>query len=139
MIEAKNVNQFLAKHLNVIGAFNQIIDLDRSAGGWFVDKRNGDKYLDLASMFACIAVGYNHPKLILAKEHLGKTALIKPSSSDFYTEEMAEFVDTFFRIGNPDHFPYLFLIEGGALAVENALKAAFDWKVRKNFKTRKKK
>ncbi|MBD3276771.1 MAG: L-lysine 6-transaminase, partial [Candidatus Aegiribacteria sp.] len=28
--------------------------------------------------------------------------------------------------------PHLFFISGGALAVENALKAAFDWKVRRN-------
>ena len=28
--------------------------------------------------------------------------------------------------------PYLFFVDGGALAVENALKIAFDWKVRKN-------
>jgi L-lysine 6-transaminase len=28
--------------------------------------------------------------------------------------------------------PHLFLVSGGALAVENALKTAFDWKVRKN-------
>ena len=31
------------------------------------------------------------------------------------------------------HAGHLFFIDGGALAVENALKAAFDWKVRKNF------
>ncbi|MFC1555433.1 L-lysine 6-transaminase, partial [candidate division KSB1 bacterium] len=33
----------------------------------------------------------------------------------------------------PDYLPHLFLISGGALAVENCLKIAFDWKVRKNF------
>jgi L-lysine 6-transaminase len=33
----------------------------------------------------------------------------------------------------PHYLPYAFFIEGGALGVENALKAAFDWKVKKNF------
>jgi len=33
----------------------------------------------------------------------------------------------------PEKLPHLFLISGGALAVENALKTAFDWKVRMNF------
>ena len=28
----------------------------------------------------------------------------------------------------------MFFVEGGALANENALKAAFDWKVRRNFR-----
>ena len=133
MIEAKNVSQILSKHMNITGAFEEIIDLDKSKGSWFVDKRNRHKYLDFGSMFACMAVGYNHPELLKAKEQLGGVALTKPSSSDFYTVEMAEFVDTFSRIGIPDHLPHLFIIEGGALAVENALKVAFDWKIRKNF------
>ena len=33
----------------------------------------------------------------------------------------------------PVYLPHLFLIEGGALGIENALKASFDWKVRKNY------
>jgi L-lysine 6-transaminase len=32
----------------------------------------------------------------------------------------------------PDEFEHLFFIAGGALAVENAMKAAFDWKAQKN-------
>ena len=46
---------------------------------------------------------------------------------------MAEFVDTFGRVAMPASMQHLFLVSGGALAVENALKAAFDWKYRKNF------
>ncbi len=45
---------------------------------------------------------------------------------------MAEFVDKFQQVVMPDSMPHLFLVSGGALAVENALKTAFDWKVRKN-------
>jgi L-lysine 6-transaminase len=49
-----------------------------------------------------------------------------------YSEDYAEFVDTFERVvGLAPLERYLF-IEGGALAVENCLKAAMDWKVRKN-------
>ena len=55
------------------------------------------------------------------------------SNSDFYTTEMAEFVETFSKYALPEHLPYMFMISGGALGVENALKAAFDWKIRKNF------
>ena len=56
----------------------------------------------------------------------------KPTNSDVYSLEMAEFVSTMGRIAQPDYLPYAFYIEGGSLAVENALKTAFDWKVRKN-------
>ena len=45
---------------------------------------------------------------------------------------MAEFVDTIGKVVQPSYLPYAFYIEGGALAVENALKIAFDWKSRKN-------
>jgi L-lysine 6-transaminase len=56
----------------------------------------------------------------------------KPSNSDVYTVAMARFVETFARVlGDPD-LPHLFFIDGGALAVENALKVAFDWKSRWN-------
>jgi L-lysine 6-transaminase len=34
----------------------------------------------------------------------------------------------------PDYLPHLYLVAGGTLGVENALKAAFDWKVRQNFR-----
>jgi L-lysine 6-transaminase len=47
---------------------------------------------------------------------------------------MARFVETFSRVCIPDELPHAFFIEGGALAVENALKVAFDWKVQKNFR-----
>ena len=44
---------------------------------------------------------------------------------------MAEFMETFERVGIPEYLPHAFFISGGALAVENAMKVAFDWKVQK--------
>ena len=61
-----------------------------------------------------------------------RSARSKPSSSDFYTVEKAEFVETFRRIAMPKGLTHLFFVEGGAVAVENAMKAAFDWKIRLN-------
>ena len=61
-----------------------------------------------------------------------RVAVHNPSNSDFYTVEMARFVDTFSRFGIPEELPRVFFVAGGAVAVGNALKAAFDWKVRKN-------
>ena len=49
--------------------------------------------------------------------------------SDIYTKEYADFVDTFGRVAIPEELSYAFFVSGGALAVENALKAAFDWKL----------
>jgi L-lysine 6-transaminase len=63
---------------------------------------------------------------------MGELAINNPTNSDIYTVEMAEFVDTFGKYAVPKHFHHLFFIAGGALAIENGLKAAFDWKIRKN-------
>ena len=46
-------------------------------------------------------------------------------------QEYADFVETFSRVAIPEELPYCFFVEGGALAVENALKTAFDWKPEK--------
>ena len=111
---------------------DQIIDLNKSHGSWLVDSRDEKEYLDFFSMFASLSVGYNHPYLLENKDRLMSSALNKPTNSDVYSMEMAAFVDTMGRIAQPQYLPYAFYIEGGGLAVENALKTAFDWKVRKN-------
>jgi L-lysine 6-transaminase len=128
----KDVKKNLARHILADG-LDIIVDLENSMGSWLVDKITGVRYLDFFSMFASMAVGFNHPKLMEVKEQFGKLAIQKPSNSDAYTITMAEFVDTFDKFGIPKELPYAFFIDGGALAVENALKTAFDWKVRKNF------
>jgi L-lysine 6-transaminase len=131
MINPAEVKDILNRHMLADG-MDIIVDLKRSQGCWLVDQRNGDRYLDCFAMFASMAVGYNHPKLQAARDLLGRLAIQKPSNSDAYSEPMAEFVQTFARLAMPDYLPHAFFIEGGALAVENALKTAFDWKVRKN-------
>ncbi len=124
----------LAKHMLVDG-FDIVIDLKRSRGSYLVDARNGKRYLDFFTFVASSPVGLNHPKMTAPEfmEKLAYVAVNKPSNSDIYTAEQAEFVETFSRVAIPEYLPHLFLVEGGALGVENTLKAAFDWKVRKNF------
>jgi len=124
----------LEKHM-LIDGYRIILDLDKSTPFYIQDKLTGENYLDMFSFFASAPLGCNHPKVRTKEfmEKLGRVAVNKTANSDIYTDEMAEFVDTFGRICMKDNFKYLFLISGGALAVENALKASFDWKIRKNF------
>ena len=130
-ISANAVRNTIEKHMLADG-FEPVIDLEKSQGSWFVDKRDNKKYLDLFSMFASMPIGYNHPYLLERADEFRAVAINKPTNSDIYSTEMAEFVDTMARIAQPSYLPYAFYISGGALGVENALKAAFDWKVRKN-------
>ena len=131
MVDPKNVHSMIGKHMLADG-MEQVIDLNKSHGSWLVDARDGKEYLDLFSMFASLSVGYNHPYVLEQSERLKVAAINKPTNSDVYSQEMAEFVQTFKRVAQPDYLPLTFFIEGGGLAVENALKAAFDWKRRKN-------
>ncbi len=125
----------LRKYMNVDG-LDVVMDLEKSQGAYIYESRNNRPYLDMFSFVASNPLGMNHPKMNNPEfiNYIGKIALNKPSNSDIYCAEMAEFVQTFFKIAIPSYFRYSFFIEGGSMAVENALKTAFDWKVRKNFK-----
>jgi len=131
---AAQVMPTLRKHMLVDG-FDIVVDLRKSKGTRLVDARTGKSYLDFFTFVASSPIGLNHPALLTDtfQKKLAAIAVNKPSLSDIYAVEQAEFVEAFARIAKPDYLPYAFFIEGGALAVENTLKAAFDWKVRKNF------
>ncbi|MFI6819087.1 L-lysine 6-transaminase [Nonomuraea sp. NPDC050328] len=118
----------LSRHLLVDG-YRLVLDLERSRGSWLVDARTGRRYLDFYTFFASAPLGVNPP---LDPARLAGVALNKPANPDMYTEELAGFVDTFSRVLADPDLPHLFFVEGGALAVENALKTAFDWKSRRN-------
>lgn len=133
-LNASEVHEVLANHMLVDG-FHIVPDLVRSHGSYLVDERENKTYLDLFSNFGSQALSWNHPGLADPefRERLFLAALHKPANSDVYTRFFAEFVATFAHLAVPEsHSNHLFFIEGGALAVENALKAAFDWKIRRN-------
>jgi L-lysine 6-transaminase len=133
-VRADRVREILSEHILVDG-FHLVPDLVRSQGSTLVDETDGRAYLDLYSNFASQALGWNHPALAdkAFRERLLLAALNKPANSDVYTRFYADFVDTFAHLLVPEtHRNHLFFVDGGALAVENALKAAFDWKIRLN-------
>lgn len=106
-----------------------VVDMEKSLSSWVVDHRNGRQYLDCFSQFASQALGWNHPKMVAQKDRLSAAAINRPANSDMYTTQMADFVSKFSEF-TPD-FKHHFYICGGAIAVENGLKAAFDWKAKK--------
>lgn len=122
--------------LMLADGFDFVLDMHKSEYATLIDSSSGRTFHDFFSFFAAMPICINHPKLRTPEfiQYIGEAALNKPSNSDVYTEYMATFVNTFNKIAVPDYFHHLFLIDGGALAVENALKTAFDWKVRLNFK-----
>ncbi|MHA1912411.1 MAG: L-lysine 6-transaminase [Candidatus Kariarchaeaceae archaeon] len=133
-MEKQDIIPTLRKHLLIDGFDDIVVDLEKSQGSWIHDSLTGKKVLDFFSFFASAPIGFNHPEIMKKKfqKELAIAATNKPSCSDFYTEQQANFVEIMSKHVIPKGFPHLFLISGGALAVENALKTAFDWKVRKN-------
>ncbi|MFE0258106.1 L-lysine 6-transaminase [Streptomyces sp. NPDC059010] len=134
MIHPDEVHERLGRHVLTDG-FKLVLDPLASQGSWIVDARTGEKFLDLYSFFASAPLGLNARGIVDDPEFmtlLAQVAANKPANPDVYTTHYAEFVETFARVlGDPD-LPRLFFVEGGALAVENALKTAFDWKSRRN-------
>jgi len=136
VVQPGEVHSVLARHMLADG-YDIVMDLRKSKGSWLFDSRRGRPVLDFFTNFASAPIGYNHPRIDTPefRHRLADVALNKPANSDIYTTQFAEFVETFSRVAiPPSHNKHLFFIEGGALAIENAVKTAFDWKVRKNFR-----
>jgi L-lysine 6-transaminase len=123
----------LEKHILVDG-FKLVFDPEKSRGSRFVDAASGREFIDLYSFYASQPIGFNHPYFDRpeVKADLLTAAKVKVANADVYTVQFANFVQTFARVMGLAPLNRYFFIEGGALAVENALKAAMDWKVRKN-------
>ena len=126
------VKETLSKHLLADG-FDFVMDFEKSHGSWIHDRITGKDYLDMFSMFGSASIGYNHPYLMERSAWLGRMAVNKPTLADVYSQEFADFMTVFSRVAVPEELQYAFFIEGGTMAVENAMKACFDWKTRKNF------
>ena len=132
-LKPADVHSALEKHMLVDG-LDLVFDLERSQGSHIYDSRKGRRFVDFFSFFATNPVGINHPKMRDPDfmKRMAEIAIHNPSNSDIYTVPMAQFVETFARVGIPESLPHLFMVAGGSVAVENALKTAFDWKVRRN-------
>ena len=132
MVHPDKVHETLSK-FQLVDGYEQVLDLEKSHGVWLHDSRTGEDYLDCFTSFASWPIGYNHPMMIDSQfiEKVKLAGSNNPANSDLYTSEMADFVETFATHVSPPEFPHHFWVAGGALAVENALKTAFDWKARK--------
>ena len=123
----------LRSHILVDG-FPIVLDLEACHGCYLHDALSDNEYLDFYSFFASMPIGHYHPRMHTPefRERLIEAGTVKVANPDIYTRHFADFVRTFDSVAGLPGFDRFFFIDGGALAVENALKAAFDWKVRKN-------
>jgi L-lysine 6-transaminase len=128
----KNLHEIASRYI-LVDHFDVIYDIDKSNGNFIYDKKNDRMLLDAFSFIASNPLGHNHQKLSDPnfERKLLRAAKVNPSNSDILTEEYVEFLEKFFDIAVPSYFRDSFFIAGGCLAVENAIKTAFDWKYKK--------
>src|SRR5438128_4158584 len=132
-IAPSKILETIEQHV-LLDGFKVVVDLDKSRGSYLHNAVTNKRLIDLYGFFGSMPIGFNHPYFDnpAVQRDLLRAAKVKVANSDVYSEDYAEFVETFERVvGLPPLERYLF-IEGGALAIENCLKAAMDWKVRKN-------
>ena len=123
----------IASNYILVDHFDVVYDIEKSKGNFLYDSKNNRMLLDAFSFIASNPIGHNHTKLFDPdfEQKLLRVAKVNPSNSDILCEEQVQFLETFFDIAVPDYFRDSFFIAGGTLAVENALKTAFDWKYKK--------
>lgn len=128
-----DVHTTLSRHLLALG-HSLVLDLAASHGPFLRDAKSGQEFLDFSSFYASNPLGFSAAALTDPdfQARLLQAATIKVANPDFYTTYLAEFVETLSRTAAPCTHPHYFFVEGGSLAVENAMKVAFDWKARKN-------
>jgi L-lysine 6-transaminase len=123
----------LEKHLLVDG-FKLVVDLEKSRGSTLVDAATGKSFIDFYA-FLCLDARRVQSSLFRGPGGAGGFARGGQGQSGQFGclfGSYATFVETFARVMGMPPLDRYFFIDGGALAVENALKAAMDWKVRKN-------
>ena len=132
-VKPSNVLETIEQHV-LLDGFKVVIDLEKSRGSYIYNAVDGRKLIDLYGFFGSMPVGFNHPYFDRddVKRDLLCAAKVKIANSDVYSKGYAEFVETFSRVVGLQPLERYLFVEGGALAVENTLKAAMDWKVRKN-------
>jgi len=132
-VAPQDVMEELQQHVLTDG-FKLVFDSQRSQGSFIIDAATGKEFLDLYGFYASQPIGFNHPRFQRpdVQAELLLAAKVKVANSDIASVQYANFVKTFSEVMGLSPLDRYFFIDGGALAVENALKGAMDWKVRKN-------
>ena len=106
-VKAEKVRETLGNNILADG-FDLIQDLEKSHGSWIVDARDGSEHLDMFSMYASGSIGYNHPKIVESQHILGRVSKSKPTLSDLYNSDYADFMKTFDEIAISDYLKHTF-------------------------------
>jgi len=92
-----------------------------SARGSHFTDYSGKRYLDFSSQLVNVNIGYQHPKLVAAiQEQVGRLATVSPSFANDARSEAARMIAEI----APERLNTVFFTNGGAEAIENAVRLA---------------
>ena len=96
------------------------LPIAQAQGSYFWDYE-GNKYLDFSSQLVNINIGHQHPKVVKAiQEQAAKLITIAPQhANDVRGEAAKKIIDL-----SPKHMSHVFFTNGGADAIENAVRMA---------------
>jgi L-lysine 6-transaminase len=106
--------------------FDIIIDFEKSNKSYLYDKKTGKYFLDVFSMFSSLPLGYNHTIFDESFDQKIKyISHLRMSNNLFYSDELMSFEERFLNISFHSNFHFC---STGALAVETAIKCAYEYK-----------
>lgn len=109
----------------VRSVFDITIDFEKSYGSYIFDKKSKKYYLDLFCMFSSLPLGYNHPVFDEGFDNKIKyISHLRMCNNLFHSDELENFENKFKAICLHEN---LHFCSTGALAVEAALKCAFEY------------
>ena len=96
------------------------LPIAHASGSYFTDY-DGRRYLDFSSQLVNVNIGYQHPKLVAAiQEQAGRLCTVSPAFANDMRSEAARLIAEV----APDGLESVFFTNGGAEAIENALRMA---------------
>ncbi len=95
--------------------------LGQGAGAWVTDV-DGKRYLDLMSAYSAVSFGHGHPKIVAAL--VAQARQLAVTSRAFHNDKLPALLERLARMTGLDR---ALPSNGGAEAVETALKAARKW------------
>ena len=109
----------------VKSVFDIIIDFEKSQGSYVFDKKSNNTFLDFFCMFSSLPLGYNHQVFDDGYDNKIKyVSHLRMCNNLFSSEELIEFESKFQEISFHKNIHFC---STGALAVEAALKCAFEY------------
>ena len=95
--------------------------LARGEGSWLTDV-DGKRYLDLMSAYSAVSFGHAHPRILAAL--INQAQSLGVTSRAYYNDELPHLLERLAKITGMDR---VLPANGGAEAVETAIKAARKW------------